>query len=50
MIPLKNNNFNHIKQTCKYLHPRELLKFLRVPYDTFENKQLLSYENNLEFL
>jgi len=29
-----------MKRAYKYLHPGELLKFMRVPYDTFENKQL----------
>jgi len=25
-----------MKRACKNLHPGELLKFMRVPYDTFE--------------
>jgi len=28
-----------MKRACKYLHPGGLLKFMRVPYDTFKNKQ-----------
>ncbi len=28
-----------MKQACKYLHLGELLKFMRVPYVPFENKQ-----------
>src|SRR5690554_5625157 len=29
-----------MKRACKYLHPGELLKLMRIPYDTLENKKI----------
>ena len=33
------NQLNFMKRACKIIHPRGILKYVRVPYDTFENKQ-----------
>ena len=39
MIPLKTDNYNHMKRACKILDT-QTDDYKRDTYDTFENKQL----------